>query len=157
MAGWSERARGWVHRYLAAELVGLATAIATAVVVAFWFDSQLAVVAVAASLGETVGFYLGFLISQQLRGEITGSWRQRVALTLSAAALEFGPAEIVDTFVVRPVAMFLGSLSTGNVLVGVLLGKVFADIVFYAVAITSYELAARRFLSHVRRPGGVAD
>lgn len=147
MAGWSERARGWVRRYLVAELTGLAVAIVTAVVVAYWSQFHMAAVAIAASLGETVGFYLGFLISQYRRGEIVGPLRQRIALTFSAAAVEFGPAEVADTFLVRPSLMFLGSLGTGNVLVGVLVGKIAADVVFYALSITSYELAVRRLVT----------
>ena len=155
MAGWSGRVRRWVRRYLLAELTGLATAIVVAVVVAFWSQGHVVAVAFAASLGETVGFYGGFFISQHRRGEVVGPRRQRMAIMLSAAALEFGPAELADTFLVRPTAMFLGSVGTGNVLVGVLVGKVAADVVFYAVSITSYELVVRRFVSHFRPlPGG---
>ncbi len=111
----------------------------------------------AASLGETVGFYSGFFISQHLRGEVVGPPRQRMAVTPSAAALEFGPAEIADTLLVRPAAMFLGSVGTGDALVGVLVGKVAADVVFYALSIASYELAVRRFVSHFRPSSGGAE
>jgi ornithine decarboxylase len=65
--------------------------------------------------------------------------------------VEFGPAELTDTLLVRPAAMFLGSLATGNVLVGVLIGKVAADLVFYGLAISSYEFVVRRWALRFRR------
>ena len=76
---------------------------------------------------------------------------------MAAAVVEFGPAEIVDTVLIRPAAMFLASLATGNVIVGVLIGKVAADIVFYGLAITSYEVLVRRFLHRFRRHRSVDD
>ena len=111
----------------------------------------------AASLGETVGFYAGFLIVRYLREEIDGPPRRRIAVIVAAAVVEFGPAEIIDTVLIRPAAMFLGSLATGNVIIGVLIGKVAADIVFYGLAITSYEVLVRRFLHRFRRTVSVDD
>ena len=36
-------------------------------------------------------------------------------------------------------------------IVGVLIGKVAADLIFYGLAITSYEMLVRRFLQRFRR------
>ena len=104
-----------------------------------------------------MGFYAGFLIVRYLREEIDGPPRRRIAVIVAAAVVEFGPAEIIDTALIRPAAMFLGSLATGNVIIGVLIGKVAADIVFYGLAITSYEVLVRRFLHRFRRTVSVGD
>ena len=104
-----------------------------------------------------MGFYAGFLIVRYLREEIDGPPRRRIAVIVAAAVVEFGPAEIVDTALIRPAAMFLASLATGNVIIGVLIGKVAADIVFYGLAITSYEVLVRRFLHRFRRTVSVDD
>ena len=146
------RVRAWVRRYLLAELVGLTTALASGVGMSAWSGANLALVAYAAAIGEGVGFYAGFLIMRYLREEIDGPPRRRIAVILAAAVVEFGPAEILDTVLVRPAAMYLGSWGSGNVVVGVLIGKVTADVVFYGVAITSYEVVVRRFLHRFRRP-----
>jgi ornithine decarboxylase len=151
MAQRSGRVREWIGRYLVAELAGLTTALLAAVAVTSWFPDRLAIAAYASALGEGVGFYAGFLVVRYLREEIDGSPRRRIAVIVAAAVVEFGPAEIVDTALVRPAAMFLGSLATGNVIVGVLIGKVAADVVFYGLAITSYETLVRRFLRRFRR------
>ena len=59
---------------------------------------------------------------------------------LTGLLVEFGPAEIADTFAVRPLAMYLGPLLIGHLAAGILAGKIAADIVFYALAIVGYEL-----------------
>jgi hypothetical protein len=59
---------------------------------------------------------------------------------LTGLLVEFGPAEIADTFAVRPLAMYLGPLLIGHLAAGILAGKLAADIVFYALAIVGYEL-----------------
>jgi ornithine decarboxylase len=148
--------REWVRRYLVAELTGVTGALAAAVLAAYW-QGQLPVVAYAASVGETVGYYTGFLITRYVREQIPGPPRRRVAVILAAAVVEFGPAEIADTLLIRPAAMFGGSLVAGHVVVGVLIGKVVADVVFYAFAITSYEVVVRRLLRRFQRPSPAGD
>jgi ornithine decarboxylase len=150
MAQRSGRVREWIGRYLVAELAGLTTALLAALAVTSWDPDRLAIAAYASALGEGVGFYAGFLVVRYLREEIDGPPRRRLAVIVAAAVMEFGPAEIVDTALIRPAAMFVGSLATGNVIVGVLIGKVAADIVFYGLAITSYETLVRRFLRRFR-------
>ena len=157
MAQRSGRVREWIGRYLVAELAGLTTALLAAIAVTSWDPDRLAIAAYASALGEGVGFYAGFLIVRYLREEIDGPPRRRIAVIVAAAVVEFGPAEIVDTVLIRPAAMFLASLATGNVIVGVLIGKVAADIVFYGLAITSYEVLVRRFLHRFRRHRSVDD
>ena len=157
MAQRSGRVREWIGRYLVAELAGLTTALLAAIAVTSWDPDRLAIAAYASALGEGVGFYAGFLIVRYLREEIDGPPRRRIAVIVAAAVVEFGPAEIVDTVLIRPAAMFLASLATGNVIIGVLIGKVAADIVFYGLAITSYEVLVRRFLHRFRRHGSVDD
>ncbi len=157
MAQRSGRVREWIGRYLVAELAGLTTALLAALAVTSWDPDRLAIAAYASALGEGVGFYAGFLIVRYLREEIDGPPRRRIAVIVAAAVVEFGPAEIVDTALIRPAAMFLGSLATGNVIIGVLIGKVAADIVFYGLAITSYEVLVRRFLRRFRRSVSVED
>lgn len=153
MADRPRRVRDWVRRYLIAELAGIAGAFAAAVIAAPWSEDRLALIVYAASIGESIGFYVGFLITRYIRDDIAGSPRQRVAVVVAAMVVEFGPADLADTFVVRPAAMFGGSLITGNVVLGVIIGKVVADLVFYGLAITSYEVLVRRLLRRLRRPG----
>jgi hypothetical protein len=54
-------------------------------------------------------------------------------------ALEFGVAELLDSFLVRPAAMFAMIRMTGSLPLGLVFGKVTADLVFNCAAIGAYE------------------
>lgn len=67
-------------------------------------------------------------------------------------AIEFGPAELIDTIAVRPVAYYVGPMLFDNVVAGWVFAKLFSDIGFYAITVFSYErfnglLAGRRQVS----------
>jgi hypothetical protein len=106
-----------------------------------------AATAYAATIGEGIAFYAVLLIRDVRR-------RPGVARAVRGLVLEFGPAELLDTLAVRPGAMLLGPWLLGSVTFGVLAGKVAADLVFYAIAIVSYEAgryyAARKVSANAR-------
>ena len=98
-------------------------------------------------MGELVGFY-GWAFLLALRACPAApfpSRRIRLRLVTAAVAAEFGPAEILDFFLVRPAFMYAGPLLVGGVMAGLVLGKIAADVVFYtAAALTVSALARRR-------------
>jgi hypothetical protein len=57
---------------------------------------------------------------------------------------EFGVAEVLDSFLVRPLCMYAAVRLTGTLALGIILGKLAADAVFYAIAITFYEIGKKR-------------
>jgi len=54
--------------------------------------------------------------------------------------LEFGTGEYLDSFVIRPTAMYFFPKLVGNMILGLFLGKIAADITFYIPTIIAYEL-----------------
>ena len=97
--------------------------------------------------GENVGYY-ATIIARDLRARRMRDGRLTtggVLLTCRDLVLEFGGAELLDTFLVRPAAMFALIALTGNLPLGLILGKVVADLAFYCAAIGAYELR-KRFL-----------
>jgi ornithine decarboxylase len=130
------RVREWCVRYAPAEVAAVLGALLAAGTASRF--GMPAVTAVAGVLGESVAFY-AVLAIRDLR--VRCRYRPRdVATVIRDLILEFGPAEALDTFLVRPGAMYLGPVGLGNVMAGVLLGKIAADIVFYLLAIAGYEL-----------------
>ncbi|MEV4534019.1 hypothetical protein AB0J82_09330 [Asanoa sp. NPDC049518] len=124
--------RAWLSRYAPAEAAGIAGALlATAP-----FDDPGAA-AVAGTVGETVGFY-AMIFARDVRAGA------RPAGVVRDMVLEFGPAELLDTLLVRPAAMYLATRALGTTTTGVVVGKLAADAVFYAVAIIGYELRRSR-------------
>jgi hypothetical protein len=65
---------------------------------------------------------------------------------------EFGPAELLDTLLIRPAALTLGVWLLPDPIWGLLAGKVVADVIFYAVAAGSFTITAKTGLRDGRRP-----
>jgi len=167
-----EKLREWGRRYLPAEIVGTLTALAAALTV-HALTGSLAPAALAGSVAETVAYYGVILRRTVPRLHAaqagTGPVRRllRTGRSLLAEASDFVVAELVDTILVRPGLIYLaagwadsggagsggaGSGTAGSgaaggggsaVAVGLLTGKLLADVGFYAVVIPSYELRKR--------------
>jgi len=136
------RLRIWLRRYLPAEAAGTAASLSAAGVAAATGGGAGSAV-VAAAWAESAGFY-SFVILRELRRAGGGRWRPRtLAEALRAVVAEFGVAEVVDTVLVRPVLMYAFVVSLGGLVPGVIVGKLAADVVFYALAASAYELRAR--------------
>ncbi|TRX22168.1 hypothetical protein [Flavobacterium franklandianum] len=58
--------------------------------------------------------------------------------------LEFGYPALLDLFFIRPFCMYWMPILTGNYFMGIILGKIAADTVFYGLAIVNYELIKRK-------------
>jgi hypothetical protein len=135
----------WLRRYVPAEVAAvLGAVIAAAVADRFGVP---AATAYAATIGEGVAFYAVILIRDvRVLSLAAGAHRPArrragVVQAMRGLAVEFGPAEVLDTAAVRPLAMLLGPMIVGNVTAGVVLGKVAADVIFYAIAIASFEMS----------------
>ena|SRR5207249_4363661 len=129
----------WLRRYAVAELCGSVSAVAGALLM-HALGGNAVLVAVGGTLGENLGYY-GVIVSRELR---TGDG---VLAGVRNLLLEFGPAELLDSGFIRPLAMGLGAHYLGAAR-GVLAGKIAADITFYVPVIATYEL--RRYYARTR-------
>lgn len=144
-AGRAREIAFWLRRYAPAEVAATLGALLAAGTADRF--GGMGAGAVAGTVGETVAFY-GFLFIRGLR-----CWPARpltataVVRTLHDLVLEFGPAEVLDTCLIRPLAMYVGIALIANVTSGTIAGKVAADLIFYSLAIVGYRLLNER-----RRP-----
>jgi hypothetical protein len=144
-----EKLREWGRRYLFAEIVGTLTAL-TAALTVHALTGSLAPAALAGSVAETVAYY-GVILRRtvpRLYAAHAGAGPVRRLLrtgrSLLAEVSEFVAAELADTFLVRPGLVYLAAGWAGSgVAGGLLIGKLLADLGFYAVVIPSYELRKR--------------
>ncbi len=126
------RLRAWLLRYAPLEAAALLTALCAGLAMSRFTDSQLAI-GYAGAWGENLGYYLvAFARERRVRGSSV--------LAFHDLLLEFGVAELVDSFVVRPLCMAYGIGRLGDPAAGVVLGKFLADVPFYGFAILGYEL-----------------
>ena len=135
-----DKPREWLARYAPAEAGAVLGALAAVALVSPY--GVAAATAYAGTIGDGFGFY-AVLFVRDLRRQPRGG-RGRVMSTVRGLVMEFGPAEVLDSVLVRPLAMYLAARGLGNAAAGVVVGKIAADGVFYALAITAYELRTHR-------------
>lgn len=133
----------WIVRYLPAEIAGTAAMVIAGLVVTYATDSA-ALIALAALVGEIIGFYaVLFVVIYLEQSRDPGTRRRIVWRTLVLLVAEFGAAELLDTFLIRPAALFAGVVLLQDPVWGLLAGKIVADVVFYAVAAGAFTLTDR--------------
>jgi hypothetical protein len=137
--------REWVRRYLPCEIAGTVGELGGAAV-AYLATGSLAAAAITATVGASAGYYSAAYVSalRWSSGENRGRrWPSRLlvsnVLALRSVAVEFGPAELIDSIAVRPVAFYVSPLMFHNTIAGWIFGKLVSDLAFYLCAILSYE------------------
>jgi hypothetical protein len=111
--GRRRRLAEWSRRYLPAEIVGGCSALTVAWTIHAVSNSLMAA-AMAGSIGEGLGYYLCIAIRDlrhydalhRRHGSPRRLWRTGTR-TARDMLIEFGPAELVDSFLARPFFMYL--------------------------------------------------
>lgn len=135
----------WIRRYLPCEIAGTAGELGGAAI-AYLVTGSMAAAAITATVGASAGYYAAAYASAirwALReyGDRPTVPRLVVAnlFAFRSVAIEFGPAELIDSIAIRPLAYYLGPILFGNVVIGWVFGKLMSDIGFYVLAVVSYE------------------
>jgi hypothetical protein len=146
----SKRARvsDWLRRYGIAECAGVTCALLGSFLVRRFTGSAIAA-AYGAAWGETLG-YSSTIVTRDFLAESRAVRLARRTFTLRDAGrvvtgliAEFGPPGLLDTIATRPLAMAIGIRFLGPEL-GVVAGKLVADVLFYLPVIFTYERRKRR-------------
>jgi hypothetical protein len=144
---WKRRVKTWIKRYGPSEVAGVAMALGTSWLVQQATGNVLAA-AYGASIGEALGFY-GSLVTREMIQEAYFAGARRAPYrapemlrTWRGLLLEFGLAELLDTGLIRPLAMAVCTRLLGWGF-GIVAGKVLADVVFYLPVIWVYERRRR--------------
>ena len=134
----------WIRRYLPSEIAGTITALLVAFI-ARYAGYNAIIIAFAGSLGEAIGFYTTVFIMQILKSRDEHHLTlQNYLLIIAKILFEFGPAGLIDDFIVRPFFMFWFPIILNNFTIGILVGKIAGDIFFYFLVILSYELIKKK-------------
>ncbi|MBC6612197.1 hypothetical protein H8B15_14810 [Hymenobacter sp. BT507] len=145
-----QKVREWLRRYLPAELASVVATLVGAAL-AYALTQQRITAALAATWAGNVAYFGLILVRDiriaQRRCHAAGRSYAIPDLlhNLRALVVEFGVAEVLDSFLIRPTLLYYMPLWVGNFAGGVLLAKLAADVTFYVPAIIGYELSKRRF------------
>ncbi|MDZ4862683.1 MAG: FHA domain-containing protein [Gemmatimonadota bacterium] len=141
--GLGSKLRGWLRRYGPSEVLGtLVTVGVTTGVQQFTGSTILA--AYAGTLAEVVVYYGVMILRETVREAYEAGKQQlpygvpQVLAVMRNLMLEFGLAEALDSGLLRPVCLGLGLQLIGGQL-GVLVGKLVADLAFYGPVLAIYE------------------
>ncbi|WP_051360059.1 hypothetical protein [Adhaeribacter aquaticus] len=144
------KVKEWLKRYLPAELLSIISTL-TAAWLAHHITQNGLTTALAGTWGGNLGYFGYILVADVLATKRMLYEQGRLYSTktllknLRALVLEFGLAEVADSFFIRPFLMFFLPIYFENLTWGVLLAKFIADITFYIPAIISYELSKNKF------------
>ena len=135
----------WVRRYLPCEIAGTVGELGGAAV-AYLLTGSMAAAAITATIGASAGYYAAAYVSA-VRWTYREQSHRGVAARIAVAnlfavrsvAIEFGPAELIDSIAIRPLAYYFGPVMFGNIVAGWIFGKLVSDIGFYVLAVVSYE------------------
>jgi hypothetical protein len=139
----------WVRRYLPAELLSVVATLAGA-----WVGLQNTHSPLSAALAGTWAgnvAYFGWLLAQdvqlarrQCHAQHQPYTRRTFGRNVRALVVEFGLAEVMDSFLIRPALLYYMPRWLGSFTGGVLAAKFLADVTFYIPAIVGYELSKKQ-------------
>ncbi|MDO7877143.1 hypothetical protein Q5H93_20525 [Hymenobacter sp. ASUV-10] len=133
--------REWAARYLPAEALSLAATLGAAALV-WQATGRGAPAALAATWAGNLAFF-GTIIGRDVWRARPLSWA-RAGRVARALLVEFGLAEVLDSFFIRPALLYYVPRWLGHFGWGVVLAKFAADVTFYVPAIIGYEFSRRR-------------
>ena len=140
----------WLWRYTPAEVVSLIGTLLGAWLVYHWTDNRLGASAAGTICGN-VG-YFGTILMRDVRKTRSQLQHDNRAYTFSvffknvrALFIEFGLAEVLDTFLIRPFLLYQMPLWIGSLAWGWIIAKFAADVTFYLPAILFYEWSKKRY------------
>jgi hypothetical protein len=140
-----KKIKEWLRRYAVAELISITTVVITANI-SYQLTGNTILSAFIATWAENVAFY-GFVILRELR-ERKHLHGEKLILrwwsTLKNTFFEYGPAEYLDSFIMRPFYLSFFPSIIENYSMAIFLGSIAANLSFYIPAIVSYELRKKR-------------
>ncbi|PLW80504.1 hypothetical protein C0585_02300 [Candidatus Woesearchaeota archaeon] len=140
-----DKVKDWIKRYLPAEIMASIFSISFAYI-AYFFTGNLIVSAFAGTWGDNTGYYGRIIYSDMKKSlkkhkdhKIKYGWKSFFK-TARNLFVEFGPGEFLDSFIIRPFTMWFFPVVLGNLALGIVIGKIIADITFYLPTVVMYEL-----------------
>ena len=139
----------WIKRYGLAEIISLLSTVLTSWITFEYTHSQIKM-AIAATWAGNLGYFGTILIQDifEAKAQLISVGKQYTIETFyknaRALFIEFGIAEVFDTFLIRPTLLYYFPIWLGNLSLGVIVAKFTADITFYVPAIISYELSKKK-------------
>lgn len=137
----------WFNRYKYAELASTSAALTTSLFSKIYSGITIAYLI---TFAEYLAFYSAILISSYKKLNAKNKLLNQETsfkdflLLLKNLVLEFGYPAFLDFLIVRPFCMYWMPILCGNYFLGIIFGKISADLCFYFFTIVNYEIIKKR-------------
>lgn len=136
----------WFNRYFFPTLLSVVLSISLALFMRELFHNAI-ITALGGTWGDNLGFY-GLILYKDIHER-----RQKdkqlsfigILKVIRNAITEFGIAEYLDSFAIRPTLMYIFPKILGNDTLGIVVAKFAADVTFFAPTIVFYEIRKKLF------------
>lgn len=132
----------WFKRYAVAEIFAILTAILTAIATKELFGIII-LSAFVATWSDNIVYY-GIIAFNDLKNKKNFGFVTLIKQTRDMI-FEFGPAEYLDSFIIRPFYLSVFPYFINNYSLSILIGSVAAGLTFYIPAIVFYEIRKKIF------------
>lgn len=137
----NSKIKEWLERYAMAEILSIISIVISATILTNIFGLIIISAFVATWIGNFV--YYGIIVFKDLKE------KELNPLTLIKQTrnmiIEFGPAEYLDSFVIRPFLLSVIPYFISNYPLAIFIGTNLANITYYIPTIISYELRKKIF------------
>jgi hypothetical protein len=133
--------KDWIKRYYLAEIISTVMTVVAAISVNYFFRNPI-LTAYTGSLAGSISYYFILIYQRAFHKQRASPIHpgMRLYKALKEMVLEFGPSELLDSFLFRPMFLYVIPKYIQNETAGYLLGKLAGDITFYVPVLLSYEL-----------------
>ena len=149
------KVREWLKRYLPPEILSSAATLIAASVT-YTLTGEQITTALAATWAGNIAYFgyiliIDIITSRKERLSTGGHYTSTdLMANVRSLILEFGIAEIADSFFIRPALMYQVPIWMHDLLLGTLVAKIAADVIFYIPTIVSYELRKKHLKGYKR-------
>lgn len=140
-----KKLKEWFARYSLAELVGVVFSLIFSNLSMLFFGNII-IAGFIATWTENLGFY-GTIVFRDIKERKKAkklSMRDYV-LQLRNLIVEFGPAEYLDSFLIRPFYLIFFPYVILNYSLAILVGTILADVTYFIPTIIAYEFRKKMF------------
>jgi len=141
-----KKLKEWFNRYALAELIGIIFALVFSNF-SMLLLGNIIVSGFTATWANSLGFY-GIIINRDLREKRKRDKKlgmKDYLIQLRNTFIEFGPAEYLDSFLIRPFCLILFPYMISNYSLAIFIGTILADITYFIPTIISYEFRKKIF------------
>ena len=140
-----KKLKEWFARYSLAELIGVVFSLVFSNLSMIFFGNII-IAGFIATWTENLGFY-GTIVFRDIKERKKAKKLSMLdyVLQLRNLIVEFGPAEYLDSFLIRPFYLIFFPYLISNYSLAILIGTILADVTYFIPTIIAYEFRKKMF------------